>query len=703
MCVAASARAEVNVAVEISFTTKQDYRDPFNEIVLDATFTDPTGKTFRVPVFWAGGNVWKVRYASPRTGVHRYRTECNSTADTGLHGVEGQVDVVPYNGRNPFYQHGPVRIAPTRRYFEHADGTPFFWLGDTWWMGLCHRLQWPDEFKTLTADRAAKGFNVIQIVAGLYPDMPAFDPRGANEAGFPWDTNYVRIRPEYFDAADRRLAHLVENGMTPCIVGAWGYFLQWMGIEKAKQHWRYLIARYGAWPVMWCAAGEANLPWYLVKGFPFEARDQVEGWTTIMRMIRQTDAFGRPLSIHPTGMGRLSARGSTTDEALLDYDMLQTGHGMREVLKGTVDTVRASYAAKPVMPVLNSEVCFEMLNDNIPAEIPRLMFWASVLSGAAGHTYGANGIWQCNRRDQPHGASPHGGNYGKISWDEAMKLPGSQQVGWGKQFLERYQWRRFEPHADWATWSRDSAPRHWGSWIWFPEGDPKIDAPVEPRFFRRTFELPADSTIKQARLFASADDRFTAWVNGKKVATHNDWRVAAPFDIKSSLKPGRNLLAMRAENMPANVKQNPAGLMACLEVELEGGKVVTVLSDSDWRVSKTDSQTWRTIEFDDANWPQAALVAEYGACPWGKVRAGDQAIVPFAAGIGDQSVIIYVPDPNPIKVQHLRPSAKYRAISFDPVTGKRAQLKDAETGQQGALELQPTSADHDWVVALEVQ
>ena len=36
--------------------------------------------------------------------------------------------------------------------------------------------------------------------------------------------------------------------------------MPWMGVEKVKQHWRYLIARYGAWPVVWCAAGEANLP-----------------------------------------------------------------------------------------------------------------------------------------------------------------------------------------------------------------------------------------------------------------------------------------------------------------------------------------------------------------------------------------------------------------------------------------------------------
>jgi Protein of unknown function (DUF4038) len=227
------------------------------------------------------------------------------------------VEVRAYSGHNPLYLHGPLQVAPDKRYLEYADHTPFFWLGDTWWMGLCHRLHWPDEFQQLAADRKAKGFNVIQIVAGLYPDMPPFDPRGANEAGFPWETNYSRIRPQYFDAADKRLGYLVEQGFTPCIVGAWGYFMPWMGVHKMEMHWRYIIARYGAWPVVWCAAGEANLPWYLAKGFPYDDRQQVHDWTQVMRYIRETDPFRRPLTVHPTAINAYTARHATDDPGLL--------------------------------------------------------------------------------------------------------------------------------------------------------------------------------------------------------------------------------------------------------------------------------------------------------------------------------------------------------------------------------------------------
>ena len=65
---------QANVPVEITFTAKRAHADPFNEVTLDVTFTDATGAARKVPAFWAGGDNWKVRYASPLTGVHRWRS-----------------------------------------------------------------------------------------------------------------------------------------------------------------------------------------------------------------------------------------------------------------------------------------------------------------------------------------------------------------------------------------------------------------------------------------------------------------------------------------------------------------------------------------------------------------------------------------------------------------------------------------------------
>ena len=443
--------AEANRLAEVSFSAAKDYADPFNDVVLDAVFTTPQGTTLKVPAFWAGGRTWRLRYCSPELGEHRFRTVC-SQPDKGLDGVAGKIVIRQYAGSNPLYRHGPIRVAANHRHFEHLDGTPFFWLGDTWWMGLCQRLHWPDEFKTLAADRKQKGFNVVQIVAGLYPDMGAFDERGRNEAGFPWEKDYNRIRPAYFDKADERLQYLADQGIAPCIVGAWGYHLPWLGVERMKKHWRYLIARYGALPVVWCAAGEVNLPYYLEKGFPRGGEKQVADWEEVIRYVRKIDPFGRLITVHPTGLPPLSGRALYKDQALLDFDMLQTGHDGRPSLAPTVRAVRASYSARPTMPVVNGEVCYEALLGRIDADVVRLMFWVNVLSGAAGHTYGANGIWQVNRKGSPYGKSPHGGDYGHIPWDEAMKLPGSGQLAAAKRLLERYPWHEFEPHPEWATW-----------------------------------------------------------------------------------------------------------------------------------------------------------------------------------------------------------------------------------------------------------
>jgi hypothetical protein len=692
--------------VEITFRAARSYADPFNEVMLDATFIDPRGRQFRVPGFWAGGDVWKVRYASPVVGTHTFHSECSEARDAGLHGIRGQVEIRNYTGQNRLYLHGPLHVAANHRYLEHTDHTPFFWLGDTWWMGLCHRLQWPEEFQQLTADRKAKGFNVIQIVAGLYPDMPPFDPRGANEAGFPWETNYSRIRPEYFDAADRRLRYLVDQGFTPCIVGAWGYFMPWMGVEKMKAHWRYLLARYAALPVVWCAAGEANLPWYLVKGFPYDDRKQVHDWTDVMRFVRQTDPFHRPLTIHPTAIQKYTSRHATEQPELLDFDMLQTPHGQREAVPVTVKAVRDSFAAEPIMPVIDGEASYEMLGDNLPTEWTRRMFWLCLMNGAAGHTYGANGIWQCNRPGQPHGASPHGGSYGRIPWNEAMNLPGSRQVGLGKKLFEQYPWPQFQPHPEWVASIHEPELSFDGCrWLWFSEGNPAVDAPVAQRFCRRSFVLPEGKTVLQAKLRLAVDDWFSARLNGISLGADGNWKAGRQFnELAPLLKPGTNVLAIVAENKPANVSANPAGLLAILEIRFADGELLKLASEATWRWNKLEVAGWDTAGFDDGNWAQGLVIGLYGDGPWGLIGGGpeDASSGPQALGIPETVRIIYVPQSEPILLRHLGTQAAWRAEYFDPVTGEKKSQGTIHADPAGSWICPPPAAnDHDWVLILE--
>jgi hypothetical protein len=433
-------------AVEWGYTAAKPHADPFNDIELDVVFTGPGSDEWCVPAFWSGGDEWRVRFAPPQPGVYQFHSVCSDITDAGLHDCRGTLEVRPYEGDNPLLKHGPLHVSANQHYLEHRDGTPFFWLADTWWMGLCQRLSWPDDFQRLTADRVAKGFSVIQIVAGLYPDMPPLDPRGANEAGFPWTQGWGTINPAYFDMADLRIRWLVRAGLLPCIVAGWGYYLPVLGVDRMKKHWRNLIARYSAYPVTWCLAGEGCMPYYLSSNREGDVAIQQHGWTDVARYVRSIDPAHHPITIHPTDAGR----NQVDDPAVIDYDMLQTGHSGYQSLPNTVRSIRQAVARQPQMPALVGEVNYEGILEGSREEIQRMCFWMCLLSGAAGHTYGANGIWQVNTRAQAYGPSPHGASWGDIPWEEAYRLPGSGQLGIAKRLLERFAWWRFEPHQDWV-------------------------------------------------------------------------------------------------------------------------------------------------------------------------------------------------------------------------------------------------------------
>jgi hypothetical protein len=420
-----------NEPVEIAFAADADF---------DCHFTDPEGREYRVPAFWSGGNEWRVRYASPLVGDHHFRGP----------GQEGNVEVQPYEGENLLLRHGPPRVGSDGLRLEYADGTPFFWLGDTWWYGLVDRLSWPDDFKGLTADRVAKDFSVIQLIAGLYGEVPPFDPRGGKE--WPWEPGFARLNPRWWDGADLKLAWLARSGLVPCVVGAWGYFLGFTEPAVMRAHWRNIIARWGAYPVVWCLAGETKLPYY-DDMFTSRSEEIAEslgaGWAEVGHFVRETDTFGRILTTHPSpGDGSWSSFDVfPNDPSLYDINMLQTGHWDRGSFPKSLEVLRTEVARKPRKPVLNGEVCYEGIMGSNWQDTQRFIFWSHMLSGAIGHTYGAVGVWGMN--DGNWVGDP--GSWGEATWEEGAQFAGSVQLGPGRRLLERYGWYEFEPHPEWVA------------------------------------------------------------------------------------------------------------------------------------------------------------------------------------------------------------------------------------------------------------
>jgi hypothetical protein len=422
-----------NVVVQVPFKAEKPHSDPFVNVELDVIFTDPKGTQKTVPAFWAGGGQWKVRYASPIVGTHHYRTQCSDAGDAGLHRIAGRIDIKPYTGRNPLYRHGPIQVAADQRHFEHADGTPFLWLGDTWWKGLSGRLTW-EGFQELAADRKTKGFNVIQIVCGPYPDEDAFDPGWANEGGMPYEArDYTVLNPKYFDYADRRLDHLLDTGLMPAIVGAWGRSdcdaMQVAGVEGLKRHWRYLMARYGAYPVVWITGGE----------IPGDAKWGIGPWGEVVKYLRQMDPYERLLACH-------EQRGADKgDKPLNDFELVGGSH-MAPKSADTLCVFTKRYAEPPTMPLVCGETGYEGHMQRHFADTQRYVFWMYMLNGAAGHTYGAAGLHHMGVEGDP-GLKPI---WDYTTWQQAKDFPGAIQVGMGGKLLKEYPWHRFEPHPEWS-------------------------------------------------------------------------------------------------------------------------------------------------------------------------------------------------------------------------------------------------------------
>ncbi len=510
---------EANLVVEISFKSGKPHAHPFKKVNLDVVFTDREGTQKTVPAFWAGGDQWKVRYASPVVGTHRYRTQCNDAEDAGLHGIEGRIEIKPYSGQNPLYRHGSIQVSKDRRHFEHTDGTPFFWLADTWWKGLCKRMTW-EGFQELTADRQAKGFNAVQIVCGPYPDESMMEPRWENEGGMPYETkDFSVVNPKYFDYADRRIQHLVDAGIVPVIVGGWGRpqgggrsTIAQVGLEGYKRHWRNLVARYGAYPTIWMVGGEA--------------KDSQGPWSKVAKYLKDIDPYRHLLVYHAPGHPRKALQ----DNSMFDFDMIAIGHNGMETVNRTFELMKSCLEASPKRPVLCGEGCYEGHMQSNFQDIQRHMFWSFVLSGAAGHTYGAAGIWQASVEGDP-GITPV---YDWTTWKEGMNYPGSKQLGLGKKLLEKYPWSRFETHPEWVEEGSFAAgipgeiriiylPRR-NIYNWSGPTVKNLDPSVDWHVYY--FDPATGRTFDQGTIKASAkaDDKTAKPVSFKKnVPSPQDW------------------------------------------------------------------------------------------------------------------------------------------------------------------------------------
>jgi len=111
-------------------------------------------------------------------------------------------------------------------------------------------------------------------------------------------------------------------------------------------------------------------------------------------------------------------------------------------------------------------------------------------------------------------------------------------------------------------------------WIWFPGETRKAGSKIVAS---KKFSL--EKAPEKAVLYLTADDGFTARVNGEKVISGTRWTKIYTADVAKLLRLGENLIEIDASNGTGR-----CGLIAQLELKFSGGRTEYVVTGKDWSV-----------------------------------------------------------------------------------------------------------------------
>jgi hypothetical protein len=333
-----------------------------------------------------------------------------------------------------------LKVHPNGHYFQHEDGTPFFYLADTAWM--LHNKLTLDEAGRLFADRAAKGFTAVQAL--VFRDL--FEPNTPNVAGVkPFatdeDMRAVRLNPKWIEhvIAVTRLAD--EHGLIMGLLPTWGD--KWnehsnsagpviMDRDSARRYCQTLSNALADCP---------NVIWILGGDSPVRTQAEADIVRAMGEGIRAGGSAERLMTFHPEGSETSAIFHS---EPWLDFNAMQTGHARPGQPNYTY--IERLYHQRPHKPCIDLEPNYELspmfwfgkagvqpaLTTVFTAHEVRKAYYRSVLAGAAGFTYGCEPIRPMVRPgDRIHiwESEP------LPTWDEALSAPGSSQLELLKQSL----------------------------------------------------------------------------------------------------------------------------------------------------------------------------------------------------------------------------------------------------------------------------
>lgn len=472
--------------IEIDLTAGKDYENPYTDVECWIELKGP-GFDKRIYGFWDGGQRFKVRLLATSPGEWTWKSGASVTDDAGLNGKSGSFTAISWTdaeiAANP-NRRGFIRSTKNGHAFEYADGTPFFFLGDTWWAAGSWRYpltghtadpDWvpgPDglSFENVVEYRKKQGYNSLAMIA-CYPNWAVdeypseyVDANGTgirqawekfgtptakdmhDEAGnrpFSLSDNgpmadFDQINPAYFQSLDKKMDYLASVGFVPFLETvrrdhgpSWKAYFEWPA--SFVRYIQYINARYGAHNLIF---SPIHLDWippvHSLSGDEFN--DAIIAWFQQYGGL----PFGQPVTTLIDGATHVTYGAGGKVPWLT---MHSVGNSPRN--HGFYPWIEDQFRLNPPKPSANLEPYYpgwdHVYHNTVAGEKPapgserdnyfgRTQAWGSVLSGGlAGHIYGT-GAYCGSTIGEEKGSR-------RFIW-EAIEYPAGEQVGFLRQFLE---------------------------------------------------------------------------------------------------------------------------------------------------------------------------------------------------------------------------------------------------------------------------
>jgi hypothetical protein len=422
---------------EIALESERDRDNPYLDIDVVAHFRGPGGRVIERPAFWDGDRSWRIRFAPTVAGDWTWRTSSSDKEDGGLHDLTGSVlAVMPAEDATATRRHGFLRPSNDATHLVHADGKPFFWLGDTHWRfawekwNEANKPGWASQFRGMVDRRVEQGFSVYQT------NLMSFG-RGWNTwPGWEEGEPYRRLVPEHFSRViDRRMDYIADRGLVNALGIGWYAALDIDPLGMVRFA-RYLVARYGALPMVWTLGGE-------VAGYDADLRQmRIDGWRDVALAIREADAYRHPVTAHLTNERPIADH--YQDEDWLSLTLNQLGHGDLDMSHRVYGEHLRAHGPRPLV---EGESMYEGITTVEPLQrrtatdtMVRQIAYRAIQSGCCGYTYGAQGCW-----DNVWDEREEGTMWGRLPWFEGIDLPGGTQMGYLRRFYESLPWWTLRP------------------------------------------------------------------------------------------------------------------------------------------------------------------------------------------------------------------------------------------------------------------